>query len=105
MAESNSLRPDIAFDHKEEDLRSDVHRLGEMVGNMIREQGGASLFEAVETARRAAIAQREIEGNEQDLKTVLNEIPSTMYGDLIRAFTAWFQVVNTAEQIHRIRRR
>ncbi len=105
MAESNSLRPDIAFDHKEEDLRSDVHRLGEMVGNMIREQGGESLFEAVETARRAAIAQREIEGNELDLKTVLNEIPSTMYGDLIRAFTAWFQVVNTAEQIHRIRRR
>ena len=105
MTESQPLRADIAFDHKEENLRSDVHGLGEMVGNMIKEQGGTRLFEAVETARRAAIAQREAEGSELDLKTVLNQIPSTMYGALIRAFTAWFQVVNTAEQIHRIRRR
>lgn len=105
MSESTSLRPDIAFTHKEEDLRSDVHALGEMVGNMIKEQGGEHLFQAVETARRAAIAQREAGSDEQDLKAVLNQIPSTMYSDLIRAFTAWFQVVNTAEQIHRIRRR
>jgi len=105
MSESIELRKNLAFEEKEESLRADVHRLGEMVGAMIREQGGEPLFAAVEAARRAAIQQRESETPEQDLKKVLAQIPSTMYGDMIRAFTAWFQVVNTAEQIHRIRRR
>ncbi|MCJ7556112.1 MAG: phosphoenolpyruvate carboxylase, partial [Gammaproteobacteria bacterium] len=105
MSESIQLRKNLAFEEKEESLRADVHRLGEMVGAMIREQGGETLFAAVESARRAAIQQRESETPEQDLKKVLAQIPSTMYGDMIRAFTAWFQVVNTAEQIHRIRRR
>ena len=96
MSESIELRKNLAFEEKEESLRADVHRLGEMVGAMIREQGGESLFAAVETARRAAIQQRESETPEQDLKKVLAQIPSTMYGDMIRAFTAWFQVVKLA---------
>ena len=105
MIESTELRKNLAFEEKEESLRADVHRLGDMVGAMILEQGGEAQFAAVESARRAAIQQRESETPEQDLKKVLAQIPSTMYGDMIRAFTAWFQVVNTAEQIHRVRRR
>jgi phosphoenolpyruvate carboxylase len=105
MTEPKQLRKNLAFAEKDESLRADVHRLGEMVGNMIREQGGETLFGAVESARLAAIQQRESGGDDQALKKVLAQIPSTLYGDMIRAFTAWFQVVNTAEQIHRIRRR
>jgi phosphoenolpyruvate carboxylase len=105
MSDAKELRKNLAFAEKDESLRADVHRLGEMVGNMIREQGGETLFGAVESARLAAITQRESGGDQQALKKVLAQIPSTMYGDMIRAFTAWFQVVNTAEQIHRIRRR
>ena len=34
-------------------------RLGELVGELVREQGGEALFDFVEAARRASIAHRE----------------------------------------------
>jgi len=105
MSESQTSIRDIEFAEKEERLRADVHTLGEMVGEIIREQGGETLFQAVEAARRAAIGERELGSGEDKLHSVLAHIPSTLYADMIRAFTTWFQVVNTAEQIHRIRRR
>ena len=39
-------------------LRDDVRLLGELVGDVLREQGGVELFEAVEYIRRAAIELR-----------------------------------------------
>ena len=50
---------DIALLPKDEPLREDVRLLGALVGDVIREQGGESLFEAVEAARQAAIRRRE----------------------------------------------
>src|SRR5215213_9298481 len=39
-------------------LRDDVRLLGDLVGEVLREQGGAALFEAVEHLRTATIALR-----------------------------------------------
>src|SRR5579871_6222754 len=41
-----------------ERLRDDVRLLGSLVGEVLREQGGADLFAAVEHLRTAAIAER-----------------------------------------------
>ena len=52
-------RADIFFAEKDKALREDVHRLGGLVGELVKDQGGEALFDLVEAARQAAIAHRE----------------------------------------------
>ena len=99
-------RKDIRFSEKDIPLREDVRILGAMVGELIQEQGGDRLFEAVESARRIAIQRREGEPDStQKLTRLVTPPTSNEAEELIRAFSTWFQVVNTAENVHRIRRR
>ena len=99
-------RKDIEFGEKDVGLRQDVHDLGIMLGAVIREQGGDRLFDAVETARRTAIDRREgdVHGG-QRLDALVQSLSPETARQFIRAFSTYFQVVNTAEQVHRIRRR
>ncbi|HWK73180.1 MAG TPA: phosphoenolpyruvate carboxylase [Povalibacter sp.] len=99
-------RHDLVFPVKDAELREDVHMLGALVGDVIREQGGDDLFEAVESDRQAAIAQREgeAEGAVQ-LVVRTRDVPAAQARDLVRAFSTWFEMVNMAEKAHRIRRR
>ena len=52
-------RTDIQFPAKDAALREDVHELGALVGEVLREQGGSKLFQLVEGDRIAAIRRRE----------------------------------------------
>ena len=99
-------RSDISFPQKDAELREDVHMLGALVGEVIREQGGDVLFEAVEQDRQAAIARRDgsAEGA-RELATRTRDVPAAQARDLVRAFSLWFEMVNMAEKVHRIRRR
>jgi len=99
-------RHDIQFPPKDAALREDVHALGAMVGEILREQGGTELFELVEGDRVAAIRRREGEPEGAiELTIRAQDRPPVVARDLARAFSAWFQVVNLAEKVHRIRRR
>jgi phosphoenolpyruvate carboxylase len=51
-------RDDIQFPAKHSALRDDVHVLGALVGDVIREQGGDALFDLVEKDRRLSIRRR-----------------------------------------------
>ena len=99
-------RQDITFEDKEQALRDDVRMLGAMLGDLIREQSGDALYEFVESARLRAIRRRE--GNEKPGES-LAELVSGLDPDealqVIRSFSTYFQMVNTAEKVHRIRRR
>jgi len=100
------VRSDIVFAEKDKALRDDVRRLGQLVGQLVEEQGGEALFDLVEAARRAAIAQREGDTNARErLVELIGELAPQTASDFIRAFSTYFQMVNTAEQVHRIRRR
>ena len=99
-------RSDIHFPPKHEALRDDVHALGALVGEILAEQGGDSLFKLVELDRVASIGRRE--GDEmarRELAASVRDRPPGLARDLVRAFSTWFQVVNLAERVHRIRRR
>jgi phosphoenolpyruvate carboxylase len=99
-------RQDITFEEKDQSLRDDVRTLGAMVGDLIREQNGDELFELVESARLRAIRRRE--GNEkpgEELKALVKNLDPRTASQLIRSFSTYFQMVNTAEKVHRIRRR
>ncbi|MBT8085001.1 MAG: phosphoenolpyruvate carboxylase [Woeseia sp.] len=99
-------RQDITFEDKDQALRDDVRMLGALVGELITEQGGEKLFEFVENARLRSIRRRE--GNEkpdEQLVDFVSGLDLDMAMEVIRAFSTYFQMVNTAEKVHRIRRR
>jgi phosphoenolpyruvate carboxylase len=88
-------------------LRNDVHLLGELMGEVLREQGGPDLFAAVEHIRTTAIALRT--GNLVDLEAEpallrwAQQQPTERLLQLVRAFSVYFHLINLAEQHHRIR--
>ena len=86
-------------------LREDVSRLGAMVGRMLAEQGGEAFFERVEQVRTESIRRRREGASVADLAGSLAGLEASSAGALARAFATYFQAVNTAEQVHRIRRR
>jgi phosphoenolpyruvate carboxylase len=99
-------RDDIHFPPKHEPLRDDVRALGALVGEILREQGGEQLFELVELDRVAAIRARAGESAARtELSACVRDRPPALARDLVRAFSSWFQAVNLAEKVHRIRRR
>ena len=87
-------------------LREDVRGLGALLGEVIVEQAGQALFERVEAVRQAAIARRE--GGAEADRRLTELLASSEPGEaaaLVRAFSMYFQAVNVAERVHRIRRR
>ncbi|MCZ6810075.1 MAG: phosphoenolpyruvate carboxylase, partial [Proteobacteria bacterium] len=99
-------RQDITFEDKVQPLRHDVHTLGTLVGELLKEQGGEELFDLVENARLRSIRRRE--GNEkpgEELADIVKNLDLSLAMEVIRSFSTYFQVVNIAEKVHRIRRR
>ncbi len=86
-------------------LREDVSRLGAMVGRMLAEQGGKAFFGRVEQVRIAAIRRRREGASVDELASSLAGLGAEEAEALARAFATYFQAVNTAERVHRIRRR
>ena len=84
-------------------LRDDVRLLGELVGEVLREQGGPGLFEDVEHVRQAAIKLRSSHGSDQALLSWAENQSTLRLLELVRAFSAYFHLINLAEQHHRIR--
>src|SRR4051812_1805619 len=87
-------------------LRDDVRLLGEVLGETLRAQEGAVLFETVERVR--ALAKNARAGQEEDfgaLRAELRQMPVTMALPVARAFAHFLTLANIAEQHHRVRRR
>jgi phosphoenolpyruvate carboxylase len=99
-------RQDITFETKDQPLRDDVRILGTLVGDLLKDQGGDELFELVENARLRSIRRREDnEKTGEELADLVKNLDLSLAMEVIRAFSTYFQMVNTAEKVHRIRRR
>lgn len=93
-------------DLKDKPLRRDVKFLGRILGEVLQEHGGVELFQHVEKIRELTKKLRH-SFSADDLCQVKDEIESlspNMRKDVIRAFAIYFQLVNIAEQNHRVRR-
>ena len=97
-------REPVRFESKDAALREDVREVGAIVGAVIAEQCGERIFAAVEQIRRTAILQRET-GERGDLHELLDSLDTPAATDVIRGFSSYFQAINIAEKVHRIRRR
>jgi phosphoenolpyruvate carboxylase len=99
-------RQSIQFPVKDAALREDVHALGGLIGETLRDQGGEEFFKLVEGDRVAALRRREGESEgATELENRTRDRSPAAATDLTRAFSIWFMAVNTAEKAHRVRRR
>jgi phosphoenolpyruvate carboxylase len=95
----------IEFAVADQPLREDVKRLGSLVGEILADQLGADFLSEVERVRSAAIQRRENAASIDALTVCLADVDPAHAGALVRAFATYFQAVNVAERVHRIRRR
>jgi phosphoenolpyruvate carboxylase len=88
-------------------LRRDVRILGDLLGKVLRSQCDESVFQSVERIRKAAKDFRGegSPGSRDALAAEVQLIPGEQRPYVIRAFALYFQLVNLAEQNHRLRRR
>jgi phosphoenolpyruvate carboxylase len=86
-------------------LSEDVRLLGSVVGDVLREQAGEELFATVEWLRTRCIALRTQWSEElhAELEALTSKLDPDTAFDVIRAFNLFFQVVNIAEESHRLR--
>jgi phosphoenolpyruvate carboxylase len=109
---------------KDAPLRRDIRALGDALGRAIRQHSRPEVFETEEWLRlhcrrlrecaellqsassdEAARLREEIETLDSEITHVVEECDLATAIDVIRAFTVYFHLVNTAEQQHRTRRR
>jgi phosphoenolpyruvate carboxylase len=102
---ADEILRDIGFAPTDKLLREDVKQLGTLVGEILAEQDGPDFLAEVERIRRAAIRRREAGAEVDELAATLANIPQQRAGELVRAFAMYFQAINLAERVHRIRRR
>ena len=86
-------------------LRDDVRRLGALVGQVLAEQVSPAFLQQIEAIRRSAIARRESAAATTALHEHLRAQSAPQADLIVRAFTSYFQAINLAERVHRIRRR
>ena len=77
--------------------------LGERLGLVIKEDGGAGLLKDVETLRRSVIRARDTDEFERRTEKIVGSWSLARAEQVARAFTCYFHLVNLAEEHHRAR--
>lgn len=88
-------------------LRRDVRFLGNILGEVLVHQGGNELLDIVEKIREISKSLRAVFLPElyEEFKQLINTLNPDIRHQVIRAFAIYFQLVNIAEQNHRVRRK
>ena len=91
----------------ERPLVEDIRLLGRILGDVIREQEGAEIYELIEKIRKLSVAFRRDADHDADkaLKKLLKGLPGDHAVRVIRGFTYFSHLANLAEDRHHIRRR
>ena len=88
----------VSSDSQHAALRASVRQLGQLLGEALTRHEGPELLEQVETIRRLSREHRD-----DELHAELEQVDDATAVRLARAFTAYFQLVNITEQLHRWR--
>ncbi|MGB5547984.1 MAG: phosphoenolpyruvate carboxylase, partial [Polyangiales bacterium] len=107
MDDRNSSNPPAEPD---EALRVDVRVLGDLLGEVLRQQAGPDVYETVERIREQGKALREPDASDRDpalaeLYEIVEALPPQKVGEVVRAFSLFLTLANIAEQRHKVRER
>jgi len=80
-----------------------VRLLGELLGRVISESGGAALLRDVERLRSLVIRARDDDRYERDAERLVASWPLERAEQVARAFACYFHLANLAEEHHRAR--
>ncbi|MEB3330810.1 MAG: phosphoenolpyruvate carboxylase, partial [Candidatus Sericytochromatia bacterium] len=100
---------DATWEHelKHQPLREDIRWLGQLLGQILREQAGEATF-ALEEALRLGFKQLRATPDDGALRDQLEGLVAGLdtatAARVLRAFTLYFQLANLAEEHHRVRR-
>ncbi|MDQ2717628.1 MAG: phosphoenolpyruvate carboxylase, partial [Chloroflexota bacterium] len=108
---------------KDAPLRQDIHMLGDALGRAIQQHDGLAVFETVERLRQSCKSLRDCAEEATQASAADRVAPSSQHAEIaaldaeitgiveqcdlntaiavIRAFSFYFHLVNTAEQYHR----
>jgi phosphoenolpyruvate carboxylase len=89
-------------------LHEDMRYLAGVLGRVVERLQGPETFRAVEDLRTASRDRRRGDANAPTLEAMLarvDALPLALAAPVARAFTLFFFLINTAEQVHRVRRR
>ncbi len=108
-----------ALEDRNKPLREDVKALGVLLGETIKDLEGAEVLELVETFRKLCKAihadpatgdsklrqAKSLEELKAELAELLDKVDLTTSAKIIKAFLCYFDLINIAEQNHRLRRK
>ncbi|THD47268.1 MAG: phosphoenolpyruvate carboxylase [Bradyrhizobium sp.] len=105
-AKQRIAEPEAAEAAKDEPLRADIRLLGRLLGDTVREQEGADVYDIVEGVRQASIRfHRDNEvAARRELEATLDSLDKDQTLAIVRAFSYFSHLANIAEDQHHIRR-
>jgi phosphoenolpyruvate carboxylase len=87
-----------------ESLAAEIRRLGHILGDTIVKLEGKEIFDLEEKLRRLAKSSRAGDGTaEKDLRAAVQDLTPAEAARMAMAFTVYFELVNLAEETHRVR--
>ena len=110
MLSENGLEPDRGEENAalEEDLRlrNDIRLLGRILGDTVRDQEGADVFDLVERIRQTSIRfhRGDDAGARSELELILDSMSISQTLRIVRAFSYFSHLANIAEDQNNIRR-
>ena len=91
---------------KDAPLRDDIRLLGRILGDTVRDQQGAAIFDIVERIRQTSIRFHRDDDlpARRELESILDGLSIAETVQIVRAFTYFSHLANIAEDQHHIRR-
>jgi len=86
-------------------LSSDIHLLGDALGEVIRQHEGQRIFQQIGRIRLLAkeLRARYSDDRQKEMLQLVDSLDHHEIPTVIRAFTVYFQLANLVEDLHRIR--
>src|ERR1700742_1878895 len=102
--ESRALRAEDA--QAEDRLRNDIRLLGRILGDTVRDQEGADVFDLVERIRQTSIRfhRADDKAARGELELILDSMSNSQTVRIVRAFSYFSHLANIAEDQANIRR-
>jgi phosphoenolpyruvate carboxylase len=107
ISESGLRNGDLPSAEADAQLRADIRQLGRILGDTVRDQEGADVFDLVERIRQTSIRFHRDDDKpaRRELETILDGMSTAETVRIVRAFSYFSHLANIAEDHNNIRQR